>query len=85
MQIAKEAHGAAVGPQRHQNVDSRGFGKLFRFDQIAVFVEGLKMAAIEMDIKRIFAGEHRVRLRAGGHQNASRRERHCFTVLCLDL
>ena len=69
MQVAEEADGAAVRPKRHQHVDVAGLGDAFRLHRLAVFVDSLEVAAVEDDVVVVFAGEHGVGLRAGGHQD----------------
>ena len=66
VQIAEEAHRFAIFAQRHQHLRSGGFGYAFRLDGIAIFINRLKIFAIENDIRALFACQNRVRLRSRG-------------------
>ena len=53
-----------------------GFAMRSGLHGIAVFIDGLEVAAIEADVVLVFAREHRVGLCAGRDQNAARGQRH---------
>ena len=52
----------------------RGLGDALGLRRVAVFVEGLEIAAVERDVVGIFAAEHGVRLGSGGDENGARRQ-----------
>jgi hypothetical protein len=65
VQVAEEAHGAAIRPDRHENVDRGWLGQLLGFHGMSIFIESLEMTAVEMNVERILSRQHGVGLRSG--------------------
>src|SRR5207247_5923679 len=75
MQIAEEADEAPVGKARKQHVGARGLGnRALRLRRASVLVAGLEIFSVELKVRRVLAGEHRVRLGPGGDEYGVRRQ-----------
>ena len=76
MQIAEEADRASH-PRESTSAPAtcRRLGDALRLHRIAVFVDGLELLAVERNVVRVLARQHRVGLRAGRDQNRARRQR----------
>ena len=80
MQIAEKADGAAVGAERGEHADGGGLGELLRLHRMAVFVHRLEITAVDENVRRVFALQHGVRLRARGHQDRARWNAHRLAI-----
>ena len=77
MQVAEKAHCATIRSDLAQHGRLIGLGETAdRLDDIAVLVQQLKIFAIEVEVRGIFAGKHRIGLRSRRDQDRVRGKRH---------
>ena len=79
MQVAKEANGPSVRPQRNQHLRMGGLGYPFGSYWLAVFIDRLEITSIEPEVMLVFTRQNGVGLRARGYQNGARRQHNLFT------
>ncbi len=92
MQVAEVADRAAVRLDRGQHMRDRGLRLAQgRLDDLACFVDGAEIFAVEVEMHRVLASQHGIRLRAGRDQNGTRGQRsaaglvpHAVAVVVLD-
>src|SRR5437660_11467034 len=70
MKVAEEAHEAPVRKARKQHVSALGLGnRALRLRGPSVLVASLEISSVELEVHRVLAGEHRVRLGSGGDEH----------------
>jgi hypothetical protein len=70
VQVAEERHEAPVAGARQEHVGPRRLrDRILRLDRVAVLVAGAEVLAVEREVRRVLAGEHGVRLGAGGDED----------------
>jgi len=78
VEVAEEADGLAIGPERHQNVGSSRFRDAFGLYLRSGIVVRLEEAAVERDVVVVLASEDCIGLGAGCDENGFGWKRDVF-------